>query len=74
LARQSLRSAGPELLTAYIKGSDRFAIERCGYANPLNCPPTFLLAAAFKKGVLTIMLPKSAEAQKAEKKIDVKAS
>ena len=30
--------------------------------------------AGFKKGVLTITLPKSAEAQKAEKKIEVKAS
>jgi HSP20 family protein len=30
--------------------------------------------ASFKKGVLTIMLPKSAEAQRAEKKIEVKAS
>jgi HSP20 family protein len=29
--------------------------------------------ASFKKGVLTVMLPKSAEAQKAEKKIEVKA-
>jgi HSP20 family protein len=30
--------------------------------------------ASFKKGVLTIMLPKSAEAQRDEKKIQVKAS
>jgi HSP20 family molecular chaperone IbpA len=29
--------------------------------------------ASFKKGVLTVMLPKSAEAQRAEKKIEVKA-
>ena len=29
--------------------------------------------ASFKKGVLTVMLPKSAQAQKAEKKIEVKA-
>jgi HSP20 family protein len=29
--------------------------------------------ASFNKGVLTVMLPKSAEAQKAEKKIEVKA-
>jgi HSP20 family protein len=29
--------------------------------------------ASFKKGVLTVVLPKSAEAQKAEKKIEVKA-
>jgi len=29
--------------------------------------------ASFKKGVLTLVLPKSAEAQKAEKKIEVKA-
>ena len=29
--------------------------------------------ASFKKGVLTVTLPKSAEAQKAEKKIEVKA-
>ena len=32
------------------------------------------ISAGFKKGVLTIMLPKSAEAQSAEKKIEVKAS
>jgi HSP20 family protein len=32
------------------------------------------ISAVFKKGVLTIMLPKSAEAQSAEKKIEVKAS
>ena len=32
------------------------------------------ISAGFKKGVLTIMLPKSAEAQRAEKKIEVKAS
>ena len=32
------------------------------------------ISAGFKKGVLTIILPKSAEAQKAEKKIEVKAS
>ena len=32
------------------------------------------IAAAFAKGVLTITLPKSAEAQKAEKKIAVKAA
>ncbi len=31
------------------------------------------VSASFKKGVLTVMLPKSAEAQKAEKKIEVKA-
>ena len=31
------------------------------------------ISANFKKGVLTLMLPKSVEAQKAEKKIDVKA-
>jgi Hsp20/alpha crystallin family len=30
------------------------------------------VSASFKKGVLTVMLPKSAEAQKAEKKIEVK--
>ncbi len=30
--------------------------------------------ASFKKGVLTVTLPKTAEAQKAEKKIEVKAS
>jgi HSP20 family protein len=30
--------------------------------------------ASFKKGVLTVTLPKSAEAQKSEKKIEVKAS
>ncbi len=29
--------------------------------------------ASFKKGLLTVMLPKSAEAQRAEKKIEVKA-
>jgi len=32
------------------------------------------ISAGFKKGVLTIILPKSAEVQKAEKKIEVKAS
>ena len=32
------------------------------------------VSASFKKGVLTVMLPKSAQAQKAEKKIEVKAS
>jgi len=32
------------------------------------------IAANFKKGVLTLTLPKSAEAQKAEKKIAVKAA
>ena len=32
------------------------------------------ISAGFKKGVLTIMLPQSAEAQRAEKKIDIKAS
>jgi HSP20 family protein len=32
------------------------------------------ISAGFKKGVLTIMLPKSPEAQRAEKKIEVKAS
>jgi HSP20 family protein len=32
------------------------------------------ISAGFKKGVLTIMLPKSAEAQSSEKKIEVKAS
>jgi len=31
------------------------------------------VSASFKKGVLTIMLPKSAEVQKAEKKIEIKA-
>jgi HSP20 family protein len=31
------------------------------------------VGARFKKGVLTIMLPKNAEAQKAEKKIEIKA-
>jgi HSP20 family molecular chaperone IbpA len=31
------------------------------------------IGASFKKGVLTLMLPKSAEAQKAEKKIEIKA-
>jgi HSP20 family protein len=31
------------------------------------------VSASFKKGLLTVMLPKSAEAQKAEKKIEVKA-
>jgi len=31
------------------------------------------VSASFKKGVLTVMLPKSAEAQKTEKKIEVKA-
>jgi HSP20 family protein len=30
--------------------------------------------ASFKKGLLTVTLPKSAEAQKAEKKITVKAA
>jgi HSP20 family protein len=29
--------------------------------------------ASFKKGVLTVMLPKSAQAERAEKKIEVKA-
>jgi HSP20 family protein len=32
------------------------------------------IEASFKKGVLTVTLPKSAEAQKAAKKIDVKAA
>ena len=32
------------------------------------------IEASFKKGVLTVILPKSAEAQKAEKKIAVKAA
>jgi HSP20 family protein len=32
------------------------------------------IEASFKKGVLTVMLPKSAEAQKSEKKITVKAA
>jgi HSP20 family molecular chaperone IbpA len=32
------------------------------------------ISAGFKKGVLTIMLPKSAEAQRAEKKIEIKAN
>jgi HSP20 family protein len=32
------------------------------------------IEATFKKGVLTIMLPKKPEAQKPEKKINVKAS
>jgi HSP20 family protein len=32
------------------------------------------ISAGFKKGVLTITLPKSAEAQRAEKKIEVKTS
>jgi HSP20 family protein len=32
------------------------------------------IEANFKKGVLTVMLPKSPEAQKAEKKIAVKAA
>jgi HSP20 family protein len=32
------------------------------------------IEASFKKGVLTVVLPKSAEAQKAAKKIDVKAA
>jgi HSP20 family protein len=32
------------------------------------------IEAHFKKGVLTVMLPKSAEAQKAEKKITVKSA
>jgi HSP20 family protein len=32
------------------------------------------ISAGFEKGVLTITLPKSAEAQRAEKKIEVKAS
>jgi HSP20 family protein len=32
------------------------------------------IEASFKKGVLSVMLPKSAEAQKAEKKITVKAA
>ena len=32
------------------------------------------IEATFKKGVLTVTLPKSAEAQKAEKKIAVKAA
>ena len=32
------------------------------------------IEATFKKGVLTVTLPKSAEAQKAAKKIDVKAA
>jgi HSP20 family protein len=32
------------------------------------------IEASFKKGVLSVMLPKSAEAQKAEKKIAVKAA
>jgi HSP20 family protein len=32
------------------------------------------IEAAFKKGVLTVTLPKSPEAQKAEKKIEVKAA
>ncbi len=32
------------------------------------------IGASFKKGVLTVMLPKSLEAQRTEKKIEVKAS
>jgi HSP20 family protein len=32
------------------------------------------ISAGFKKGVLTVMLPKSAEAQRSEKKIEVKTS
>jgi HSP20 family protein len=32
------------------------------------------IEANFKKGVLTVMLPKTAEAQKAEKKITIKAA
>jgi len=32
------------------------------------------IEASFKKGVLTVTLPKSAEAQKSEKKIAVKAA
>ena len=32
------------------------------------------IEATFKKGVLTVMLPKKAEAQKPEKKIEVKAA
>jgi HSP20 family protein len=32
------------------------------------------IEASFKKGVLTVSLPKTAEAQKAEKKITVKAA
>jgi len=32
------------------------------------------IEANFKKGVLTVILPKSAEAQKAEKKITVKSA
>jgi HSP20 family protein len=32
------------------------------------------IAAAFAKGVLTVTLPKSADAQKAQKKIEIKAA
>jgi HSP20 family protein len=32
------------------------------------------IGASFKKGVLTVTLPKKLEAQKPEKKIDVKAA
>jgi HSP20 family protein len=35
---------------------------------------TSKIEATFKKGVLTVTLPKSPEAQKAEKKIEVKAA
>ena len=47
--------------------------------SPPSCAPeqvvdTDKIEATFKKGILTVALPKSTEAQKTAKKIDVKAA
>ncbi len=55
----------------YVRERSFGSLER-SFQLPADVDPD-KISASFKKGVLTLMLPKSAEAQKAEKKIDVKA-
>lgn len=55
----------------------RREIDRVSFQRALYVPEGVdadKIEAAFNKGVLTVTLPKTAEAQKAEKKIEVKAA
>jgi len=62
----------------YCKACDRpCRMLSCSFQRAFQVPEgvdTDKIEANFKKGVLTVTLPKSAEAQKAAKKIDVKAA
>ncbi len=66
------RFGGGGLVSYYVRERSFGSFER-SFEVP-DSVDTAKIEATFRKGVLTLMLPKSAEAQKAEKKIAIKAA